>query len=177
MWLFNWKDRHNEIVEEIYVEVYFLPSSEIELFLMKDCEYWLYIYSFSPRGFGYQIKCIIPTMRILWFERIAQLINSIQNVRNTKKKNLIISIIILTMYDRNNSLSSIITNDVRSHLKNMIFDSENPLNVRINKASSHDKTVILLYFYRSSIFYLELGGEFLVWEKKRNFYQLQSRNK
>ena len=66
------------------------------------------------------------------------------------------------MYDRNNSLSSIITNDVRSHLKNMIFDSENPLNVRINKASSHDKTVILLYFYRSSIFYLELGGEFLV---------------
>ena len=100
-------------------------------------------------------------------EGLAQLFNTIRGVRNTINKNLIVSGIILTMYDRRNSLSSVIANDVRSHFKNLVFDTVIPRNVRISEASSHGKPVIL-YDVRSTgaISYIELAREFLAREKE-----------
>lgn len=183
----------NEVTEKTYVEgLYLIPSTidlsaaEIELFSMKDRDNKLktaiknleydYIFIDCPPGFGFininalnaSDKIVIPLQCEFYaLEGLAQLFNTIQSVRNTINKNLIISGIILTMYDRRNGLSSTIANDVRSHFKNLVFDTVIPRNVRISEASSHGKPVIL-YDIRSTgaISYIELAREFLAREKE-----------
>ncbi|MBR1734573.1 MAG: ParA family protein [Alphaproteobacteria bacterium] len=183
----------NEVVQKTYVEgLYLLPSTidlsaaEVELSSMKDRDSKLkyaiqdikydYIFIDCPPGFGFininalnaSDKIIIPLQCEFYaLEGLAQLFNTVRSVRNTINKNLIVSGIILTMYDRRNSLSSIIADDVRSHFGRLVFDTVIPRNVRISEASSHGKPVIL-YDIKSmgAISYIELAREFLAREKE-----------
>ncbi|MDR2766189.1 MAG: ParA family protein, partial [Holosporaceae bacterium] len=135
-----------------------------------------YIFIDCPPGFGLininalnaSNKIIIPLQCEFYaLEGLAQLFNTIQSVRNTINRDLIISGILLTMYDRRNSLSSIVAEDVRNHFKNLVFTTVIPRNVRISEASSHGKPVII-YDVKSagSISYIELAREFLGRELK-----------
>lgn len=163
-----------------------LSAAEVELFSMEDRDSRLkmairgldydYIFIDCPPGFGFininalnaANKIVIPLQCEFYaLEGLAQLFNTIQSVRNTINKNLIVAGIILTMFDRRNSLSAIIANDVRSHFKNLVFDTVIPRNVRISEASSHGKPVIL-YDIRSTgaIAYVELAREFLARERE-----------
>ncbi|MDR0581318.1 MAG: ParA family protein [Holosporaceae bacterium] len=164
-----------------------LAAAEIELFSQKDrdqklkqsiCELVEYDYIFidCPPGFGLininalnaSNKIIVPLQCEFYaLEGLAQLFSTIQNVRNTINRDLIVSGILLTMYDRRNSLSLMVANDVRAHFKNLVFNTVIPRNVRISEASSHGKPVIL-YDVRSAgaIFYIELAREFLSRELK-----------
>lgn len=163
-----------------------LSAAEIELFSMKDRDSKLknaikdlkydYIFIDCPPGFGFininalnaSDKIIIPLQCEFYaLEGLAQLFNTIQSVRNTINKNLIVSGIILTMYDRRNSLSLTVAEDVRSHFKNLVFDTVIPRNVKISEASSYGKPIIL-YDIRSTgaISYIELAREFLTREKE-----------
>lgn len=183
----------SSVIEKTYVDgLHIIPSTidlsaaEIELFSMKDRDSKLktaikdlqydYIFIDCPPGFGFininalnaSDKIVIPLQCEFYaLEGLAQLFNTIRGVRNTINKNLIVSGIILTMYDRRNSLSSIVADDVRSHFKNLVFDTVIPRNVRISEASSHGKPVIL-YDIRSTgaISYIELAREFLAREKE-----------
>ena len=177
-----------EVIKNTYVDnLSIIPSTidlsaaEVELFQQKDRDSKLkkaisdlqydYIFIDCPPGFGFininalnaANKIIIPLQCEFYaLEGLAQLFNTIQSVRNTINSNLIVSGILLTMYDRRNSLSGIIANDVRTHFKNLVFDTVIPRNVRISEASSHGKPVIL-YDMRSSgsVAYIELAREFL----------------
>ncbi|MDR2781689.1 MAG: ParA family protein [Holosporaceae bacterium] len=158
-----------------------LSAAEIELFPQKDRDSKLkqaisnlnydYILIDCPPGFGLiNINALNASNRIIIplqcefyaLEGLAQLFNTIQSVRNTINKNLIVSGILLTMYDRRNGLSSVVANDVRSHFKNLVFNTVIPRNVKISEASSYGKPVIL-YDVKSSgaISYIELAREFL----------------
>jgi chromosome partitioning protein len=162
-----------------------LSAAEIELFQQKDRNSKLktalaqlrydYIFIDCPPGFGFininalnaSNKIIIPLQCEFYaLEGLAQLFNTIQSVRNTINGNLIVYGIILTMYDRRNSLSSIIANDVRGHFKNLVFDTVIPRNVKISEASSHGKPIII-YDVKSpgAIAYIELAREFFAREK------------
>lgn len=180
-----------DVVEKTYVEgLYLMPSTidlsaaEIELFSMPDRDNMLkkaienldydYIFIDCPPGFGFininalnaADKIIIPLQCEFYaLEGLAQLFNTVQSVRNTINKNLIISGILLTMYDRRNSLSTMIAGDVRQHFKNLVFDTVIPRNVKISEASSHGKPA-LIYDVKStgSIAYIELAREFLARE-------------
>jgi chromosome partitioning protein len=164
-----------------------LAAAEIELFSQKDRDQKLkqsicnlteydYIFVDCPPGFGLininalnaSNKIIIPLQCEFYaLEGLAQLFNTIQSIRNTINKNLIVSGILLTMYDRRNGLSLMIANDVRTHFKNLVFNTIIPRNVKISEASSHGKPVIL-YDVRSvgAISYIELAREFLSRELK-----------
>lgn len=165
-----------------------LSAAEIELFSQKDRDSKLkkaisdlkydYIFIDCPPGFGFininalnaSNKIIIPLQCEFYaLEGLAQLFNTIQSVRNTINSNLIISGIILTMYDRRNSLSSIVAKDVRDHFKSLVFNTVIPRNVRISEASSHGKPVII-YDIKSvgAISYIELAREFLAREKEND---------
>ncbi len=180
------------IAQKTYVDgLYLIPSTidlsaaEIELFSQKDRDSKLknsiahleydYIFIDCPPGFGFininalnaSKKIIIPLQCEFYaIEGLAQLFNTIQSVRNTINSDLIVSGIVLTMYDRRNSLSSSVANDVRGHFKNLVFNTVIPRNVRISEASSHGKPVIL-HDIRSmgAISYIELAREFLAREK------------
>jgi chromosome partitioning protein len=177
-----------EIVQKTYVtglhiiaSTIDLSAAEVELFSQKDRESKLkqsvsgleydYIFIDCPPGFGLininalnaSDKIIIPLQCEFYaLEGLAQLFSTIQSVRNTINKNLVVSGILLTMSDRRNSLSSVVAHDVRAHFKNLVFDTVIPRNVKISEASSYGKPVIL-YDVRSSgaISYIELAREFL----------------
>ncbi|MDR1334053.1 MAG: ParA family protein [Holosporaceae bacterium] len=177
-----------EVIQKTYVAgLHIIPSTidlsaaEVELFSQKDRDSKLkqsisqlsydYIFIDCPPGFGLisinalnaSTKIIIPLQCEFYaLEGLAQLFSTIQSVRNTINKNLIVSGILLTMYDRRNSLSSIVASDVRAHFKNLVFETVIPRNVRISEASSYGKPVVL-YDVKSSgaISYIELAREFL----------------
>ena len=177
-----------EVIKNTYVDgLAIIPSTidlsaaEVELFQQENRESKLknaladldydYIFIDCPPGFGFICinalnaanKIIIPLQCEFYaLEGLAQLFSTIQSVRNTLNQNLIVAGILLTMYDRRNSLSGVVADDVRSHFKNLVFDTIIPRNVRISEASSHGKPV-LLYDMRSSgaIAYIELAREFL----------------
>ena len=67
-------------------------------------------------------------------------INSIQKSYNSK---LEIEGIVLTMFDKRNSLSSLVEKDVRAHLGDMVYSTVIPRNVRISEAPSHGKPVLI----------------------------------
>lgn len=162
-----------------------LSAAEVELFSQKDRESKLknaianldydYIFIDCPPGFGFininalnaSNKIIIPLQCEFYaLEGLAQLFNTIQCVRNTINSNLIVSGILLTMYDRRNSLSSVVARDVRGHFKNLVFDTVIPRNVRISEASSYGKPVIIHDIKSTgAIAYIELAREFLAREK------------
>jgi chromosome partitioning protein len=182
-----------EVIMETYVHgLFMIPSTidlcaaEVELFTQKDREGKLkraiahldfdYIFIDCPPGFGFininalnaAARIIIPLQCEFYaLEGLAQLFNTIQSVRNTINKNLIVSGILLTMFDRRNSLSYVVASDVRTHFKELVFNTVIPRNVRISEASSHGKPVIL-YDVKSSgaMSYIELAREFLAREHK-----------
>jgi chromosome partitioning protein len=158
-----------------------LSAAEVELFSQRDRDHKLkqsishlsydYIFVDCPPGFGLininalnaSSKIIIPLQCEFYaLEGLAQLFSTIQSVRNTINKELIVSGILLTMYDRRNSLSSVVASDVRAHFRNLVFETVIPRNVKISEASSYGKPVIL-YDVKSSgaISYIELAREFL----------------
>ena len=47
------------------------------------------------------------------------------------------------MFDKRNSLSSLIENDVRENLGKMVYSTTIPRNVRISEAPSHGKPVLI----------------------------------
>jgi chromosome partitioning protein len=47
------------------------------------------------------------------------------------------------MYDRRSSLSSQVENDVRHHLKDKVFQTVIPRNIKVSEAPSHGKPVLV----------------------------------
>jgi chromosome partitioning protein len=47
------------------------------------------------------------------------------------------------MFDKRNSLSALVEQDVRSHFKSKVYNTVIPRNVRISEAPSHGKPVLL----------------------------------
>ncbi len=177
-----------DVIQETYIKglsvissTIDLSAAEVELYQQNDRDSHLknaisslefdYILIDCPPGFGLininalnaANKIIIPLQCEFYaLEGLTQLFNTIQSVRSTINKNLVVSGILLTMYDRRNSLSRMVANDVRSHFGKLVFETVIPRNVRISEASSFGKPVIL-YDVRSSgaLAYIELAREFL----------------
>ena len=70
------------------------------------------------------------------------------------------------MFDRRSSLCSQVATDVRLHLKDKVFKTVIPRNIRVSEAPSHGKPV-LLYDVNclGSQAYMELAKEILLKEK------------
>jgi chromosome partitioning protein len=99
-------------------------------------------------------------------EGISSLMHTIEAVRRRFNPMLRLSGILLTMFDRRNSLSGLVETDARNHFGDWVFDVMIPRNVRISEAPSHGKPV-LLYDGRSpgALAYTALAAEILNKEK------------
>ena len=49
----------------------------------------------------------------------------------------------ITMQDKRNTLSDLVEKDVRNHLKNKVYKTIIPRNVRVSEAPSHGKPILL----------------------------------
>ena len=70
-------------------------------------------------------------------EGLTQLMKTIEMVRQSLNPTLEIQGLVLTMYDRRNRLTDQVADDVRSCLRDLVFESVIPRNVRLSEAPSH----------------------------------------
>ena len=95
-------------------------------------------------------------------EGLSQLLRTIERIRRSSNTNLAIDGIVLTMYDRRNNLSAQVEQDVRETLKELVYETTIPRNVRLSEAPSFGVPA-LIYDQRcaGSIAYQRLAAEFL----------------
>jgi len=102
-------------------------------------------------------------------EGISGLMRTIDAVRRGLNPGLRLQGIVLTMFDKRNSLSDLIATDARSFFGQAVYETVIPRNIRITEAPSHGKPV-LLYDFRSpgAQAYIRLAGELLKRERAGN---------
>ena len=76
-------------------------------------------------------------------EGLSALTNTINSIKSGLNSQIDIEGVVLTMFDKRNSLSSLVEEDVRSHFKEKVYNTVIPRNVRISEAPSHGKPVLL----------------------------------
>jgi chromosome partitioning protein len=93
-------------------------------------------------------------------EGLAQLLRTIDRVRERLNPGLEIDGVLLTMFDGRTSLANQVRSEVERHIKDRLYKAVVPRNVRLSEAPSHGKPVIL-YDLRSAgaVAYLELARE------------------
>ena len=101
-------------------------------------------------------------------EGLTQLMRTVDLVRGNLNPRLEIQGVVLTMYDRRNSLSDQVAQDVRSHFGDKVYDTMIPRNVRVSEAPSFGKPV-LVYDLKcaGSQAYLKLAREVVGRERAR----------
>ncbi|MDR1488662.1 MAG: AAA family ATPase [Holosporales bacterium] len=100
-------------------------------------------------------------------EGLGYLLNSIGKIKKNYNKNLELIGIVLTMFDKRNTLCQSVARDVYAHMRDKVFFSVIPRNVKISESPSHGRPV-LIYDVKSigAYAYMELAKEFL---KKENY--------
>jgi chromosome partitioning protein len=95
-------------------------------------------------------------------EGVAQLVNTVERVRDMLNPGLEIEGIVLTMYDERINLARQVADEMRSHFGEKVYNTVIPRNVRLGEAPSFGKPIIL-YDIRSrgSEAYVNLAREFI----------------
>lgn len=101
-------------------------------------------------------------------EGISSLLQTVEAVRSRFNPDLEIQGVVLTMFDKRNSLSEAVASDVRAFFGDQVYETEIPRNVRVSEAPSHGKPVLLYDLKCSgSRSYMHLASEFLRRESDR----------
>jgi chromosome partitioning protein len=95
-------------------------------------------------------------------EGLARLTQTVSRVRQSLNPRLELEGIVLTMFDRRANLARQVSEEVRAHFGERVYETVIPRNVRLSEAPSHGKP-ILLYDVRSAgaVSYLRLAEELL----------------
>lgn len=159
-----------------------LAAAEMELITLKDRNFRLKKEVGTNEEFDYIIIDCPPTLGILTInamacchsilipmqcefyalEGLSQLMKTYNLVKTNLNREISIQGIVMTMYDRRNSLSMQVEKDVRKHFKDKVYTTRIPRNVRISEAPSHGLPVMLYDMHcKGAQAYLGLAKEFL----------------
>ncbi|MDD2326087.1 MAG: ParA family protein [Alphaproteobacteria bacterium] len=101
-------------------------------------------------------------------EGMSSLLQTVEAVRSRFNPDLEIQGVVLTMYDKRNSLSDAVASDVRAFFGDRVYETVIPRNVRVSEAPSHGKPVLLYDLKCSgSRAYMHLASEILRREAER----------
>ena len=100
-------------------------------------------------------------------EGLSQLLETVEQVRNSINPDLTIQGIVLTMYDGRNNLANQVVDDVRAHMGEKVYETIIPRNVRVSEAPSYGKPAILYDLKcAGSQAYLQLASEVIRRERR-----------
>jgi len=101
-------------------------------------------------------------------EGVSELLDTIERIRVDLNPELGIEGVVLTMFDRRNSLSSQVASDVRAHFGTTVYKTVIPRNVRVSEAPSFGKPA-LIYDMKcaGSQAYIQLAREVVGRERER----------
>ena len=95
-------------------------------------------------------------------EGLSQLLKTVEKVRQNLNPRLSIQGVVLTMFDKRNSLSDQVAQDVRGFLGEKVYQTVIPRNVRVSEAPSHGKPVLLYdHACPGSQAYIKLASEII----------------
>ena len=95
-------------------------------------------------------------------EGLAQLLRTVEKVKENLNPNLLLEGVILTMFDSRNRLSEDVVNDAREHLGEKVFKTIIPRNVRLSEAPSHALPAIIYdQTCLGSLAYIDLAKELI----------------
>ena len=95
-------------------------------------------------------------------EGLAGLLETIDLVRSQMNPRLALEGIVLTMVDLRNNLSRQVSEEVRGHFGDRVFETVIPRNVRLSEAPSHGKPILLYDIHsKGATSYLQLAKELL----------------
>ena len=117
------------------------PASEAYEFILVDCPPSLGLLTLN--GLVAAQGVIIPIQcEYFALEGLADVLRTIDLVREGANPRLQVDGIVLTMHAQNN-LATQVTDEIRTHFKKEVFHTVIPRNVRLSEAPSHGKPVIL----------------------------------
>ncbi len=159
-----------------------LAGAEIELVPEDQREYFLSSALEQAQGYDYILIDCPPALGLLTLnalvaadavivplqcefyalEGLSHLLKTIQVISRNLNPKLTLQGVVLTMYDRRNSLSRHVQEEVRNHFQDKVYETVIPRNVRISEAPSHGKPV-LIYDFKSvgAQAYIHLAKEIL----------------
>jgi chromosome partitioning protein len=95
-------------------------------------------------------------------EGVSHLIRTIERVKNNFNQKLEVQGVVLTMFDRRNTLSTAVADDARRFFGAKVYETVIPRNVRVSEAPSFGKPVLLYDLHcAGSQAYVHLAGEVL----------------
>src|SRR3569623_1111755 len=88
---------------------------------------------------------VLVPMQCEFFARegLSQLLQTIEQIRTNLNPRLAIQGVVMTMFDKRNSLSEQVLNDVRGTMGNLVYETVLPRNVRLSEAPSYGKPALL----------------------------------
>ena len=140
-----------------------LAASEIELASFENREYVLKKILSQISGYDFIIIDCPPALGLITInslvasnsviiplqceffalEGLSALVDTIDAIREGFNESIQIEGVVLTMFDKRNSLSSLVEKDVRGYFGGKVYKTVIPRNVRISEAPSHGKPVLL----------------------------------
>ena len=162
--------------EDLAAAEYELADDENRNFLLKDYisqikNFYEYIFIDTPPTLGLLTvssltasgEVLIPVQcEFFALEGLSKLIKTIELVKANLNINLKLNGIILTMYDKRNSLSSLIEKEAREYFDTSVYKFNVPRNVTLSEAPSHGLPAIIYDLKCSgSQAYIALAKEFL----------------
>ena len=135
-------------------------------YILVDCPPSLNLLTLNALAGGDSI--LVPLQcEFFALEGLSQLLQTVDQVRNSVNPDLAIQGIVLTMYDSRNNLANQVVSDVRAHMGDAVYKTVIPRNVRISEAPSYGKPA-LLYDLKcaGSQAYLQLASEVIQRERR-----------
>ena len=107
-------------------------------------------------------------------EGLGQLLNTVRLVKSSLNPNLGIDGILLTMFDKRNSLHKQVVKEIREYFKDKVYKTVIPRNVKLSECPSHGKPIILYDIQsKGSEAYLSLAKEVILRTKMKTEYREQ----
>jgi chromosome partitioning protein len=142
-----------------------LPTTHVYSYILIDCPPSLNLLTINSLTAA---DAVLVPLQCEFFalEGLSQLLKTVERVRGTLNPRLAVQGVVLTMYDRRNSLTEQVADDVRSVLGEKVYQTVIPRNVRISEAPSHGLPV-LLYDHTcvGSQAYIKLASEVIQRER------------
>lgn len=164
-----------------------LSGAEVELVEIKGREKLLlkalaglpffdYIFIDCPPSLGLlTVNALVAAHQVLIplqcefyaLEGLSQILFTLSQIRSHLNPRLLLQGVVLTMFDSRSNLSMQVARDVRHHLKEKVYETIIPRNVRVAEAPSFGKPVIVYDMNcQGSQAYLQLAKEILEQEGK-----------
>ncbi len=161
--LINADRRHFRLADAI--EEY--SASNAVTYILIDCPPSLSLLTVNALAAADAV--IIPLQcEFFALEGLSQILRTIDTVRERINPKIELQGVVLTMHDSRNNLTNQVEEDVRAHLKDKVYRTVIPRNVRISEAPSHGKPA-LLYDLKcpGSQAYIQLASEVIQRERAR----------